>query len=88
MKTNDFTAVGYINTVFETEFQLIDGREIQSVGFELITEDHLRFECQTDDGVSAFAKLQRIARKERANAALQRLKTHGWKAEDSDANQN
>ena len=60
MKTNDFSAVGTIDTILDPAFQLIDGREIQHIGFALITEDHRRFECQMDDSVAAFAKLQRI----------------------------
>ena len=59
MKTNDFTAVGTIETVLAPVFQLVDGREIQTVGFALLTADHRRFECQTDDSAAAFAKLQR-----------------------------
>ena len=54
MKTDDFTAVGTIETVFAPAFQLRDGREVASVGFALITEDHRRFECQTDDSVAAL----------------------------------
>ena len=78
MKTNDFSAVGTIDTVLDPAFQLIDGREIQSVGFVLITEDNLRFECETDDGVAAFAKLQGIdpSRLYRCKGYFQRIDGH------------
>ena len=76
--TDDFTAVGTIETVLDPEFQLRDGREVASVGFALITEDHRRFECQTDDGAAAFAKLQRIdiSRLYRCKGYFQRMDGH------------
>ena len=58
--TNEFSCVGFIDSILEPEFDLVDGREIKIIGFELITEDNLRFECQTDDREIAFRKLQRI----------------------------
>ena len=78
MKTNDFTAVGTIETILDAAYQLVDGREIQSIGFALITQDSLRFECQTDDGVAAFAKLQRIdpSRLYRCKGYFQRMDGH------------
>ena len=60
MRTNDFSCVGFIDGIMEPEFELVDGREIEIVGFELVTEDNLRFACQTDDGEIAFRKLQGI----------------------------
>ena len=78
MKTNDFTAVGTIETILDAAYQLVEGREIQSVGFALITQDSLRFECQTDDSVAAFAKLQRIdpSRLYRCKGYFQRIDGH------------
>lgn len=78
MKTNDFTAVGTIETVLAPAYQLVEGREIQSVGFALITQDSVRFECQTDDSVAAFAKLQRIdpSRLYRCKGYFQRIDGH------------
>ena len=60
MRTNDFSCVGFIDGILEPEFELIDGREIETISFELVTEDNLRFECQTDDRKLAFRKLQRV----------------------------
>ena len=62
MRTNEFSCVGFIDSILEPEFELLDGREIETVGFELVTEDNLRFECQTDDREIAFRKLQAIDR--------------------------
>lgn len=79
MRSNDFSCVGYIDTVLAPDFELIDGREIETVGFELITEDNLRFECQTDDRQIAWRKLQRIdpARKPyRCKGYFQRIDGH------------
>lgn len=71
MRTNEFAAVGFIEKPLEPEAELIDGREIETVSFELITEDNRRFECQTDDRQIAFRKLQRIDR-----TSLYRCKGH------------
>ena len=54
------TNEGFIDSILEPEFDLVDGREIKIIGFELVTEDNLRFECQTDDREIAFRKLQRV----------------------------
>ena len=56
MRSNDFSGVGYIDTRLEPDFELIDGREIETIGFQLITEDNLRFECQTDTPQIAWRK--------------------------------
>ena len=78
MRGNDFSCVGYIDTRLEPEFELRDGREIESISFELITEDNLRFECQTDDRQIAWRKLQRIdpARLYRCKGYFQRIDGH------------
>ena len=62
LRRNDFSCVGFIDNPLEPEAELIDGREIETVSFELITEDNLRFECQTDDRQIAFRKLQAAER--------------------------
>lgn len=59
MRTNDFSCVGFIDGILEPEFDLVDGREIETVSFELVTDDNLRFACQTDDQQIAFRKLRR-----------------------------
>ena len=58
MRTNDFSCVGFIDGILAPEFELVDGREIETFSFELVTEDNLRFACQTDDQQIAFRKLQ------------------------------
>lgn len=78
MRSNDFSCVGYIDTVLAPEAELIDGREIETIGFELITEENLRFECQTDDRQIAFRKLEGIdpARLYRCKGHFQRIDGH------------
>lgn len=75
MRSNDFSGVGYIDTRLEPDFELIDGREIETIGFQLITEDNLRFECQTDTPQIAWRKLQGIdtARLYRCKGYFQRI---------------
>lgn len=58
MKSNDFAAVGFIEGILEPEFMLVGGVEIQTIAFSLITQDGLRFECETTNREIAFEKLQ------------------------------
>lgn len=78
LRSNDFSCVGFIDNPLEPEAELIDGREIESIGFELITEDNRRFECQTDDRQIAFRKLQGIDRTSlyRCKGYFQRIDGH------------
>ena len=62
MRTNDFSCIGFIDSIMEPDFELIDGREIQTIAFDLITKDNLRFPSQTDDRQIAFRKLKGIDR--------------------------
>lgn len=62
MRTNDFSCVGFIDGIMDSEFELVDEREIETIAFDLITQDDLSFPAQTDDRQIAFRKLQRVDR--------------------------
>ena len=62
MKSTAFAVVGFIDSFLEPEFALINGRETETVSFEVITQDTLRFPAQTDATQIAFAKLRSVDR--------------------------